>query len=64
MVGDYACRMSFTEKDGLRCEWHPQVPLRIDWLPKEQLQQYRRGRDTLLALVAEDLGGHVLVIEQ
>ena len=43
---------------------------RIDWTPSppkdlrpDELEQYRRGRDALLAEIGAALGGNVLVIE-
>ncbi len=57
-VGRYTCTMTFgADTKHLSCEWEPHMPMRGE-LSREELNQYRAGRDAPLAKV-----GHVLVIE-
>lgn len=60
-VGVYTCEMIYTQKRGIRCQWYPDLPKM--GLSKQQQDQYRAGRDALLAEVGKDLGGSVLVVE-
>ena len=46
---------------GMCCEWVPDVPRRP--LNKQEIRNYRTGRDRLLGEVAERMGGGVLVVE-
>lgn len=59
-VGVYTCEMIYTEKAGIKCQWRPDLPRS---LTEQQREQYRAGRDALLAEVGKDMGGQVLVIE-
>ena len=45
---------------GFTCEWSPTIPRE---LKKKERNRYRAGRDSLLAKVAQRLGGGVLVVE-
>ena len=45
---------------GFTCEWSPTIPRE---LKKKERNRYRAGRDSLLAEVAQRLGGGVLVVE-
>ena len=61
-VGRYVCKMIFVPNTcRFECEWNPHEPPRKS-LSKKEIAQYRAGRDALLAEVASDFGG-VLVIE-
>jgi hypothetical protein len=46
---------------GMCCEWIPDKPHRP--LTKQEIRNYRVGRDTLLGEVAQRMGGNVLVVE-
>jgi hypothetical protein len=61
-VGAYTCSMTFVASDRcLQCGWDPYQPPPKS-LTKQEIEQYRAGRDALLARVARDLG-NVLVID-
>ena len=45
---------------GFTCEWSPTIPRE---LKKKERNRYRAGRDSLLAEVAQRMGGGVLVVE-
>jgi hypothetical protein len=61
-VGRYVCEMSWSPGSGLRCEWSPDVPPPKS-LDKEEVREYRAGRDALLQKVASTIGGNILVVE-
>lgn len=46
---------------GMCCEWVPDKPRRP--LTKQEIRNYRAGRDALLGEVADRLGGNLLVVE-
>ena len=46
---------------GMCCEWVPDKPRRP--LTKQEIRNYRAGRDALLGEVAQRMGGNVLVVE-
>jgi hypothetical protein len=46
---------------GMCCEWVPDMPRRP--LTKQEIHNYRAGRDALLGEVAKRMGGGVLVVE-
>lgn len=60
-VGIYKCHMTYSKQAGIRSEWDPDLPDRA--LSKQERDQYRAGRDALLAEVGKELGGSVLVVE-
>jgi hypothetical protein len=62
LVGIYKVELTYSEKRGLRAEWSPAVPTRD--LSDQEWEQYRSGRDALLAEVAKHVGGSVLVVER
>jgi hypothetical protein len=59
-VGVYTCEMTYNEGGTLKAKWRPDMPRN---LPAGAMDEYRAGRDTLLAEVATALGGPALVIE-
>lgn len=59
-VGVYTCEITYRQDRPMKVEWSPDVPRE---LTAQQLQQYRDGRDALLAEIGRDLGGNVLVVE-
>ena len=61
-VGPYRCKMTWSEQDGMTAVWDPEVPRRD--LSEQEWDQYRAGRDALVARVAEHLGGSVFVVER
>ncbi len=54
----YRCEMRFTARS-LIAEWTPAPPKK---LTPEELNDYLRGRDALLAEVAKLIGGNILVV--
>ena len=58
-VGGYTCELSFTNGQ-LTAARTPTVPPNLS---RKETQQYRRGRDALMAEVAASIGGGVLVVE-
>jgi hypothetical protein len=44
----------------IRCEWTPDFPRKLSM---DELRQYRRGRDNLLAEAGRLIGSDVLVLE-
>ena len=58
-VGDFRCRLTMTGHR-ITSEWEPHLPGRLN---KSMCKQYRSGRDTFLAEVANWIGGGVLVVE-
>jgi hypothetical protein len=62
LVGRYLCEMSWSPGSGLRCQWSPDVPPPKS-LDKEEVRQYRAGRDVFLQELASTIGGNVLVVE-
>jgi hypothetical protein len=62
LVGVYKCEMAYSERRGLTAKWSPALPAERE-LSKQELEQYRAGRDALLAEVGKHLGGSVLVVE-
>ena len=60
-VGIYKCLLIYDRRKGLRTEWSPDLPRRN--LSEQELNQYRAGRDALLAEVGKELGGSVLILE-
>jgi hypothetical protein len=62
----YRCTISLpvsSLKNGtaaIETKWEPSVP---DRLTSEEISDYRRGRDILLAEVARYIGGNVAVVE-
>lgn len=61
VVGRHKVEMTYSNRDGMRTVWNPE-PARGS-LSKEDLAQYRSGRDALLEEVAKAIGGKVLVVE-
>jgi hypothetical protein len=59
-VGPYVCEMSYTPGRALKAEWLPDTPKNLS---DQQRDQYRAGRDALLAEVGTALGGNVMVVE-
>jgi hypothetical protein len=61
-VGIRKCTMTYSKETGISSEWDPSTPNNMS---KQDLEQYRNGRNALLAKVAKELGvvGNVLVIE-
>lgn len=65
-VGRYTCSISLPIQSltsgalSIEMHWLPETPTR---LTKAELQEYRRGRDALLAEAARLLGGSVIVAE-
>jgi hypothetical protein len=61
-VGKYLCTMTFdSAKKQLNCEWDPHMPPACSLIAAE-LEQYRAGRDALMASVAKDIGGKILIV--
>ncbi len=60
-VGIYKCKMTYSTRDGIASKWSPHLPKR--GLSAQEREQYRSGRDNLLAEVSRHMGGSVLVIE-
>lgn len=60
-VGIYKCHMTYSKRGGIHADWTPDLPNRD--LSEQERQQYRSGRDSLLAEVGKELGGSVLVVE-
>jgi hypothetical protein len=55
-VGCYVCTMTFVRSTRrLACEWAPRVPPPKS-LSKQELDQYRAGRDVLMAEIARGYG--------
>jgi hypothetical protein len=62
-VGSYSCTMTFAQSTRqLACEWDPHEPPAKS-LTKAEINQYRAGRDALMAEVARALGGGILIID-
>ena len=61
-VGRYVCEMTWSPSSGLRCEWLPDVPLPKS-LSKEEVREYRAGRDAFMQELASTIGGNILVVE-
>jgi len=62
VVGVYKCEMTYsTGKNLMRAKWWPNLPARR--LSDQEREQYRSGRDNLLAEVGKAIGGSVLVLE-
>lgn len=56
-------KVTFTfdaEAKKLVTEWEPRMP---DTLSKKELRRYREERDVFMKLVAEDIGGNVVVVD-
>lgn len=45
---------------GFVCEWIPEIPSK---LTKEELQNYKNGRNELLARLSAKIGGTVVVVD-
>jgi hypothetical protein len=61
-VGPYTARMTFNPNTRqLACEWDPHTPPAKS-LTRKEIDQYRSGRDALLAEVARAMG-NILVID-
>jgi hypothetical protein len=69
-VGAYTCSMTLDvsqfQRGGLSramtAVWEPEMPLPRS-LTAAELDQYRNGRNALMAKVAHGLGGNILVLE-
>ncbi|WOH70647.1 hypothetical protein RX330_20330 [Bradyrhizobium sp. NDS-1] len=59
-VGRYVCEMSWSQFGYIKCEWSPEVPTALG---KQEIREYRAGRDSFVQNVAESVGGNVLVVE-
>lgn len=59
-VGPYMVEMTFLEGRGCLAEWSPKPNGPVG---REYLDQYRAGRDALLAEVSKELGGSIVVVE-
>jgi hypothetical protein len=62
LVGVRKCKMTYRKGGDLSAVWSPELP-RYRSLSGQEVEQYRRGRDDLLAEVGKHLGGSVVVIE-
>lgn len=62
VVGLYKCEMTYRKDSGMSMKWSPRMPAAKSFSPQE-MEQYRSGRDNLLAEVGKHMGGSVLVIE-
>ena len=62
VVGAYTCEMTYSKSKGITATWRPKLPPAKS-LSKQEHEQYRAGRDALMAEVAKQLGGSVLVVE-
>jgi hypothetical protein len=60
-VGRFICEMTFADGH-LSAQWSPDVPARGS-LSRKEVEQYRSGRNALMAEVAKVIGGNVLVLE-
>jgi len=60
-VGRFICEMTFADGH-LSAQWSPDVPKRGS-LSRKEVEQYRAGRNALMAEVAKAIGGDVLVLE-
>jgi hypothetical protein len=61
MVGLYKCEMTYSHGN-LKAKWSPTMPPHRS-LSKQEIEQYRTGRDDLMADVATAIGGSVMVVE-
>lgn len=61
-VGVYTCHITFSKNCGVKASWSPCMP-EAKSFSQQQMAEYRAGRDNLLAEVAKEMGGNVLVIE-
>lgn len=61
LVGKFTCEMSFSMADGIKAEWSPYYPKNGE-LSAKDLDQYRAGRDAMLAEVAKKMG-NILVVD-
>jgi hypothetical protein len=59
-VGVYTYEMVFRPDRELKVAWKPAVPRKLS---NQDMDAYRRGRDSLLAEIGAALGGRVAVIE-
>ncbi len=59
-VGLFTCAMTYRPARELKAEWRPAMPRRLSG---QEWDEYRAGRNTLLAEVAAAIGGNVLVVE-
>jgi hypothetical protein len=62
LVGLHKCEMTYSQRDGLHAKWVPKLPEAKSFSAQE-MDQYRAGRDSLLAEVGKEMGGQVLVVE-
>jgi hypothetical protein len=60
-VGRYTCTMTFVQSaPALQCAWSPHTPPAKS-LSRKEIDQYRAGRDALMAEVARDYGNILIV---
>jgi hypothetical protein len=59
-VGIYVCEMTYGPRRDLKVRWRPSMPRRLS---DQEWDEYRAGRDSLLAEVATAIGGGVMVVE-
>lgn len=62
LVGFYKCEMTYSKSGGLHAKWLPGMPEAKSFSPQE-MEQYRAGRDALLAEIGKEMGGSILVVE-
>jgi hypothetical protein len=61
-VGRFICEIIWSPASSLRCESSPDVPAPKS-LRKEEVREYRAGRDAFVQEIASTLGGNVVVVE-
>jgi hypothetical protein len=61
-VGVYTCEMVYRPGREMKVRWRPSMPS-ANSLSKQDMAEYRSGRDALLAEVATAIGGNVMVVE-
>jgi hypothetical protein len=61
LVGIYKCELTYSTGKDLHAKWSPRLPSRH--LSDQEMEQYRSGRDNLIAEVGKAMGGSALVIE-
>jgi hypothetical protein len=61
-VGVYVCEMTYRPGHELKAAWRPDIP-KARSFSAQMMDEYRAGRDALLAEVAIAIGGNVMVVE-
>jgi hypothetical protein len=61
-VGVYTCEMVYRPGREMKVEWRPDMP-KARSFSAQMMDEYRAGRDALLAEVATAIGGDVMVVE-